>query len=189
MLFSFALGTLHAQPSSSVSTELANLREDVRGLTQRMNEFQLRIEQLERENSDLRGKCAGSAQSHATVVQLNEAVAEVNRSIKAASAGAKEETLKIVSVQMEKLAKQTNAALDSLASVNSRTSATTPSRQTTFSDDYPKEGINYTVLKGETLAVIAKKHGAKKQDIINANKIADPSLIQVGQSLFIPIGK
>jgi LysM repeat protein len=62
-------------------------------------------------------------------------------------------------------------------------------RQTTFSDDFPKESINYTVQKGETLAVIAKKTGAKQQDIINANKIADPSHIQVGQTLIIPGGK
>jgi LysM repeat protein len=128
------------------------------------------------------------------VAQLNEAVAEMNHSIKSAAAGAKTETLQQVSVQMEKLANQTNAAIESLAkgiNAHSVATATTPAHQTqtTFSDDFPKEGVNYTVLKGETLAVIAKKTGAKQQDIINANKISDPSKIQVGQSLFIPGGK
>jgi len=192
LLVALTAGVLHGQPAQSVSTELANLREDLRGLSQRTNELQLRIEQLERENNDLRGKSAGAAQTYATVSQLNEAVAEMNRATKAAAAGAKNETLQIVSVQMEKLGKQTNAALESLAAVNTNTragSVPAAARQTTFSDDFSKEGAHYTVQKGDTLAVIARKTGGKQQDIINANKIADPSHIQVGQSLFIPAGK
>jgi len=191
MLVALTAGVLQAQPAQSMSTELANLREDLRGVTQRVNELQLQVEQLQRENSELRGK-SGSTQSYATVAQLNEAVAELNHTIKAAVAGSKNETLQLVSVQMEKLAKQTNAALESLASTtNTRASstATAPVRQTTFSEDFPKDGVSYTVQKGDTLAVIARKTGAKSQDIINANKIADPSHIQVGQSLFIPGGK
>ena len=57
------------------------------------------------------------------------------------------------------------------------------------SEDFPKEGINYTVQNGDSLAVIAKKNNAKQQDIINANKISDPSKIRAGQTLFIPQGK
>jgi LysM repeat protein len=192
MLVALTAGVLNAQPAQSLSTDLANLREDVRGLNQRVNELQLRVEQLERENTDLRGKSAGAAQSYATIAQLNEAIAEVNRSIKTAAAGAKNETLQQVSVQMEKLANQTNAAIESLARTTSTRAPAAPppaAHQTTFSDDYPKEGVNYTVQKGETLAVIAKKTGAKQADIINANKISDPSHIQAGQSLFIPGGK
>jgi LysM repeat protein len=67
--------------------------------------------------------------------------------------------------------------------------ATRPPVQTTFTEDYPKEGVSYTVQKGDNLALIAKKTGAKQQDIINANKISDPSRIAVGQTLFIPGGK
>jgi LysM repeat protein len=190
MLVTLTTGRLLAQPAQSTSTELANLREDLRGLTQRVNELQLQVEQLQRENTELHGKTNGAAQGYATVAQLNEAVAELNRTIKATVAGSKNETLQIVSVQMEKLAKQTNAALESLATTTTtRSPATATVRQTTFSDDFPKESINYTVQKGETLAVIAKKTGAKQQDIINANKIADPSHIQVGQTLIIPGGK
>ena len=61
--------------------------------------------------------------------------------------------------------------------------------QSTFKDDFPKEGINYTVQAGDTLGEIARKNNAKLQDIVNANKIADPTKIQVGQTLFIPQGK
>ena len=91
-------------------------------------------------------------------------------------------TAERAAAQIKKLGDATNAALDSLA----KGMATRPVIQTSFSDNFPKEGISYTVQKGDTLAVIAKKTGSKSQDIINANKIADPSRILVGQTLFIP---
>ena len=93
-------GIAVALPAQSIPIELANLREDVRLLAQRTGELALRVEQLERENAELRRQTSGDAQTYATVVQVNEAVAELNRAIRAASAGAKNETLQQVSVQM-----------------------------------------------------------------------------------------
>lgn len=172
-----------AQPAPS-ALEVANLREDVRGLVQRVGDLSLRVEQLERENRELRGAASNAAAvSYATTEQLASAVAELNRTIRAAAADTKSETLQQVAVQMEKLARQTNAALDS---ISKGAAAQAP---VTFSDNYAKEGTSYTVVRGDTLAGIAKKTGAKAQDIINANKITDPSRIQVGQTLFIPGGK
>lgn len=169
----------------SPQVELANLREDVRILTQRVGDLALRLEQVERENSELRRKLSEADRASVTLAQLNETVESVNARIRTAAAGAKSEALQQVGVQLEKLAKQTNAALESLA----KSQATRPVVQSTFSEDYAKEGIAYTVQKGDSLASIAKKTGAKQQDIINANKLADPSKITVGQSLFIPGAK
>lgn len=179
--FSAALGTAQAQTNPG-QMDLVNLREDVRVLTQRVGDLQNRVEQLERENSDLRSQTGTAAQTYATVAQLNDTVAQLNRTIKASAAETKSETLEQVSGQMEKLAKQTNAALADLA----KGQATRTAVQTTFTDDYPKEGVSYTVQKGDTLSAIAKKTGASMHDIINANKIADPTRLMVGQSLFIP---
>lgn len=175
--------TAFAQNAPQV--ELANLREDVRLLVQRVGELALRVEQLERENNELRQKAGAADRSYATVAQLNDAIADLNRNLQGAIGAAKSDTLRQVSVQLEKLGRQTNAALDSLA----KGQATRPAVQTNFSDDYSREGISYTVQKGDSLAGIAKKTGAKQQDIINANKLADPSRIVVGQTLFIPGGK
>lgn len=175
--------TAFAQNSPQV--ELANLREDVRGLTQRVGELSLRLEQLERENNELRQRAGAADKSYATVSQLNDAIADLNRSLQTAIGAAKTDTLRQVSGQLEKLGKQTNAALDSLA----KGQATRPAVQSHFSDDFSREGISYTVQRGDSLASIAKKTGAKQQDIVNANKLADPSRIVVGQTLFIPGGK
>lgn len=174
--------------AQSAGVEMANLREDVRMLSQRLGDLQLRVEQLETENRELRAKTANASQNFATLSQLNEAVADLNRSVKSSAAATKNETLQQVNVQIEKLAKQTNAAMESL-SKNLTVARSPVAAAATFSDDYPKEGITYTVLKGETLGTISKKTGGSPKDIINANKLSDPSKIHAGQTLFIPGGK
>ncbi len=168
---------------ASGSLELANLREDVRMLAQRVGDLSLRVEQLERENGALQSK---SSQTYVTLAQLNEAVADLQKTMQAALRDQKHETLQQVSVQLEKLARETQAAIDAVAKgVATRAPVTTP----TFTENYPKEGVSYTVQRGDTLSSIAHKTGGKMEDIINANKITDPTRLQVGQTLFIPQGK
>ena len=162
--------------------ELAALRQDVVDLKQRVGSLELTIEQLNRDNSALQDK---ANKSYATVEQLNKAIADVNRTFQGQLADQKRETLTQVAGQIEKLGRQTNAALDAMA----KNQVTRPAVQTTFSEDFPKEGVNYTVVSGDTLSGIAKKTGGKLSDIRNANKIADDTKIRVGQTLFIPQGK
>ncbi|MEY4938383.1 MAG: hypothetical protein RIQ93_118 [Verrucomicrobiota bacterium] len=177
-----ALSTMALAQNPPTHLEVANLREDVRGLTQRVGELTLRLEQIERENAELRQR---ASQSHVTTRQLNDAVADLNRAIKSAVAASKNETLLQVSAGMEKLGRDTNAALESLAKAPAARPVTPPA----FSENYSKQGISYTVQKGDSLAGIAKKTGAKQQDIINANKLLEPDRVVVGQTLFIPGGK
>lgn len=173
---------LPAQPNSP-AFELASLREDVRLLSQRMNELSLRVEQLERDNGELRSK---SGQTYVTLAQLNEAITDAQKTMQSALREQKRETLQQVSVQLEKLANETQAAINALAKgAVTRPAVSTP----TFTEDYPKEGVSYTVQRGDTLSSIAHKTNAKTQDIINANKITDPTRLQVGQTLFIPQAK
>jgi LysM repeat protein len=149
--------------------DVASLREDVRLLSQRVNELSLRVEQLERANSDLQARVG---QNYVTLAQLNDAIKDDRH-----------ETLQLVSAQIEKLANETQAAINALA----KNAATRPPVSApTFTDDYSKEGVSYTVQRGDTLSSIAHKTNARTQDIINANKIADPTRLQVGQTLFIP---
>jgi LysM repeat protein len=169
-----------AAQANSPAFEVASLREDVRLLSQRVNELSLRVEQIERENNDLQAK---SSQTYVTLAQLNAAIADVQKTMQAAMRDQRRETLQLVSAQMEKLANETQAAINALA----KGAATRPAVSTpAFVDDYPKEGVSYTVQRGDTLSSIAHKTNARMQDIINANKIADPTRLQVGQTLFIP---
>ena len=170
-----------AQPGGP-AYELASLRADLQLLQQRVGELALTVEQLNRDNSALQTK---ASQSYVTLEQMNRAIADLNRSIHANLAEQKSETLSQVSTQMAKLGRQTQAALDAVA----KNQASRPAIQTNFSEDFPKEGVNYTVQTGDTLSGIAKKTGGKLSDIRNANKIADDTKIRVGQTLFIPQGK
>ncbi len=172
-----------AQPGvNNLAVDVANLREDIRLLAQRVGELTLTVEQLSRENSTLRSH---ASQSFVTVSQLNESVADLNRTLQTGLAAQKRDILQQVAGQMERLGKQTQAALDAIA----KGQATRPPVQTDFKDNFPKQGVNYTVQSGDTLSGIAQKNNSSVQDIINANKITDPTKLQVGQSLFIPQAK
>lgn len=182
-------------PRASAQAEVADLREDVRGLSQRVGELSLRVEQLEHENAELKARIAASDRTgdYVTPAQFNAAVADLNASIKSSVGSSRTEILEKVAGQMEALAKQTNAALDSMgrpgAAVQARATAQAPAARPAFGDSYSKVGVSYTVQKGDSVGIIAKKTGAKTQDIIDANKLLDPSRIQVGQILFVPGGK
>lgn len=180
LLLVFIFGSLSAQMDPRA--ELAALRQDVLLLNQRVGELSMSVEQLTRENSSLQEK---AGRSYATVDQLNKAIADVNRTLQAELSDQKREVLTQVASQMEKLGRQTNAALDALA----KNQATRPAVQANFGNDFPKEGINYTIQSGDTLSAIAQKNNSRVPDIINANKITDPRSIRVGQTLFIPQGK
>jgi LysM repeat protein len=177
-----AAATAWGQPANNVAFELASLREDVRLLTQRVGELQMNVEQLQREKDALQAK---TSQSYVTLEQLNRALADLSRTTQGSLGDQRREILQQVASQIERLGKQTNAALDALA----KNQATRPPVQTTFSEDFPQQGVNYTVQAGDTLSSIAQKNGARLQDIINANKLTDPTKIRVGQTLFIPLAK
>ncbi len=181
-IFAVILMAAGGAQGQSLQHEMANLREDVRGLVQRVGELTLRIEQLERENGTLRGRLETATDSYVTMKMLNDSVTDLQRAIRTASATTKSETLQQVAVQMERLAKQTNDGLESLA----KGMATRQPVHTVFTEDFPKEGVSYTVQRGDTLSSIAQRHNARVADIVNANKISDPTRIQVGQTLFIP---
>jgi LysM repeat protein len=169
-----------AAQGSSPAFEVASLHEDVRLLSQRVNELSLHVEQLERANNELQSR---SSQTYVTLAQLNGALADLQKTLQAAMRDQRRETLQVVSGQMEKLANETQAAINALAKgAVLRPAVSTP----TFADDYPKEGATYTVQRGDTLSSIAHKTNARIQDIVNANKIADPTRLQAGQTLFIP---
>lgn len=187
LLIGLALTATACAQNASPQVELANLREDVRGLMQRVGDLTLRLEQLERENAELRRKSSDGARAYATVAQLDQAVADLNRTVKLTVSSSQNETLQIVSTQMEKLGRQTNAALEALAKSQAVRPISTPSPATASPPVLTGgDGGTYTVQKGDSLASIAKKTGAKQQDIVTANKLSDPSLIKVGQTLIIP---
>ena len=192
-----SLSTATALRAQNIAVDVANMRQELDLLRQRVGQLELNVEALQRENNNLRAKAdSGAKQNYATVDQLTKSVATLNQAIK----DSKADTLSRVKTEMDSLTKQFNASLaDMAAKVNGARRATTtpatgsgagraPATAPVFSENYPKEGISYTIVSGDSIAKIAKKTGAKQQDIINANKIANDRSLMPGQVLFIPGG-
>lgn len=165
-------------PAPASAIDVANLQEDVRGLQQRVGDLSLRVEQLEAENAALHDQLAKGRSI--TPEQLAAALADLRQSLAAAVGSARDDILRQVDGKLAALQRESTAAAAAPA-------RTTPAAAGNFSDNFPKQGTTYVVQKGDTLALIAKKNHAKFQDIVNANRLADPSRILVGQTLFIPL--
>ncbi len=184
LLFGFALA-LESADSRRVS--LANLEQDMRLLESEVKALKLEIESLRRENTKLRRRLESETQARGALVtarQLETSLRELRQQLEAADARQKEEIVAEISGQMERLAVQTNDAMQALAqSVEARPGAASA---ISFSNDYPKDGIAYTVKKGDTLSALAQRYHSSIRDIQNANRIADPAKLRVGQTLFIP---
>ncbi len=173
----------NASGPSAAAIELANLSEQIRAVTEQIGRLEQRLDAAEKENAALRARLAAVPQAAtASAAQINAAVADLNALVRSTDQATRQDIAK----QLKALADATNLALDSLAKGQVMRPPVTPS----FTDDYPKDAIlRYTVQKGDSLDVVAKKTGAKRQDIINANKLASPYTIQLGQTLQIPGGK
>ncbi len=53
-------------------------------------------------------------------------------------------------------------------------------------DDAPELiGVWYTVERGDSVSLIARRHGVPLEDIIELNGLADPNALEVGQQLFL----
>lgn len=168
--------------------QIANLTQDVQMLSQRVGQLQVRVEQLERENASLR-KAAVDRKALETELKVLEAnlqsgLNNLRTEFQGADEAQKQAIVKAVSRQISDLAEQTQKTIDALADYVGHRGTGIPAVE--FSDDYPRTGFRYEVRPGDSLAKIAEMHGVNIRDIINANRLANPDRIQVGQNLFIP---
>lgn len=182
--------TLVAQ-SDNIRVTVANLNQDVIQLSQQVRALRLEIEQMQRDNNQLRAQVAAATsnnQTNAQISNLSSAIDALRREYQAADATHKEQILAEVNRQMNAFAKETQGAINTVAeAVGSQPQVETPVH---FSGDYPKTGITYTVRSGDTLSKIAREHGSNIKHIQNANKIVNPARdLQVGQTIFIPIAQ
>jgi len=115
-LFFLAAAAQAQNPPTGI--DFANLQEDVRGLSQKVDALTLQLEQLQPHPGFTAP--APDLSSYATLVQLNAAVADLNRAIQAAVAASQQETLYQTNAQLKKLAEQVNADTGSSAEDRAR---------------------------------------------------------------------
>ncbi len=170
----------------SPQEQLAGLVEDVAQLQRQMGQLRIEMEGMRRENEELRRSVDKGLQD----LQVAQAGLEGYRAeMDALSRKQRAEISRDLSKQIDTLAEQTQKAINVLAKAiqakPQAAPAATAAAAPKYSDDYPKEGVPYTVKPGDTLARIAKEHGATVADIRNANKIEAKDL-KAGQVIFVP---
>ncbi|MGB0744479.1 MAG: LysM peptidoglycan-binding domain-containing protein [Opitutales bacterium] len=167
------------------------MSQDLSQLSQQVKTLRLEIEQMHRENKQLRAQVVAANSNQQTKVQissLSSAIDALRREYQAADASQRELILAEMTRQMSAFAKETQEAINTVAeAVGSQPQVATPVH---FSNDYPKTGTTYTVRSGDTLSKIAREQGSTIKYIQNANKIVNPAKdLQVGQTIFIPIAE
>ena len=182
----FIPAVAHAQ--SDVRVAVAGLKQDFSLLSQEVRTLRLEIEQLSRENSALRGQINLGQTDQSLQEKLTAISSDIERvrlEYQAADSKNKVTIIAELNQQMAVLAKKVEAAIHSFANAHPKIGILPK-----FSNDYPKNGVSYTVQSGDTLSAIARTHGSSIEHIQNANKIVNPSRdLQVGQTIFIPMPK
>jgi predicted nuclease with TOPRIM domain len=173
--------------AESMRVTVAGLTQDMSSLKQEVRALRLEMEQLRRENENLR-----SALNPTSIQQqLNQMVGliqNLRQEFKLADSEQEKIILSKVKGQMDSLASQMQNALESVSKAMASQPNLAP--KVRFTEDYPQNGMTYTVRAGDTLTKIARTYGSTIKDIQNANKIANPARdLRVGQSIFIPIAQ
>lgn len=170
--------SLQAQVNAPSNRAIADLRSDVDRLDQMVRALRLEVEALTRENNELRRT------QYITAAQLNAILKEWEERSERNNAAARQTIVRQVSSEIEGLVKQTQEAIRALSqSMNAQPQV---ERVTTWQDNYPKTGTNYTVKSGDSLARIARDLGSRVDWIRNANRLAGDTIFP-GQELFIPL--
>jgi len=193
---------LRAQDTSQAA-QVASMSEDIQMLSQEVKQLSLQVETLSQNNAALQKQII-SQKDVETMVQnaIAESHGDTRNDITQANSELRKEIVDEVSKQIDALTKDTNRQLAALAkaeqgapvaaATTTATTGATPALSAnttapvTFSDDYPRTGIEYVILSGDSLAKIARKHGSTVRDIENANHISNPSGLQVGRTIFLP---
>lgn len=179
--------SLPAQSGAPVQARIAGLEQDVQQLRRELGALRLEMEGLVRENQALRQtlttQTSASQGQYVTVSQFDAALRNLTSQVETSSNRQREAIISLVSGQVEKLAEQTQSAISALArSVEGRPQVP---QVVTFSDNYPKTGVNYTVRPGDSIGKIAREQNSRLQWIRDANRLATDT-IYPNQELFIP---
>ena len=182
---------MRASSVNQTLVRIAGMEQDIGLLRAQVAQLNVEMERVLRQNAVLRefvqvdaatGKTL--SESYASLAEFQKAIADLRIELTATTSRSKTEIVAEVSGQIKRLAKQTEEVLKALA----RSIEVQPHIVDSFKfrDDYPKEGMAYSVQAGDTLSQIASRFDATVIDIQNANRIADPRSLKAGETIFVP---
>lgn len=175
--------------------QIANLEQDLQILRSEVLKLKQRLETLEAENNTLKQTIAKETQARNNALDGFATSAQLAREINAlktqyTNADAKQTTdiLNQINQTLDAFAKQTENTLKTIANnqINTPPNNNNTNTTSTFTDNFPKTGVEYIVQPGDTLSAIASRHNSTIQYIVDANQISRPNALKVGRKLFIP---
>lgn len=184
------IGTAKLQAQAgNIQYQVASLIEDVRILDKNMRDMSIMLEDMRRENdrlrklvSDYESQSDSQLSKFVTLGQLNESLRKSVAALEKRDNLMKNEIIVEVKKSMETMLKAVGGSLSGTSNSKPR-----PADRTYFpTEGVPENGVPYTVAPGDSLAGIAKKLNSRVDWIQNANKIANPKLIQIGQVIYVP---
>lgn len=191
LFFAFVafVSTLNAQ-SSNLQLQVANMVEDQRLMMEQMRGLLSEMDEMRRENARLRtlvedfeSETRRQVGNYATGAQVNELLRKTVAALEARDDVVQKEITAMVNRELTKFAKEIQ---DSLSSVASTPKIDKGVKKVFDTSGIPENGIPYTVQPGESISSIANKLNSRPDWIQNINKISDPRLLQVGQTIFVP---
>lgn len=179
LLFSLLLlcgGALFAQraalPSAQAFAQQTQTLREVQYLLQKLS---AQIDVLDQRQTALSSRVAALEQGKGVASKDEVAALRADlRALKSAQEGLRGEIVEDLSARIAKITQKQEAAAAAAAARRAKEEAAR------------KSGYNHVVEAGQTISAIAQAYGVSAQTIMKANRISDPSKLQVGQKLFIP---
>lgn len=157
--------------------DMAILQEKIRRMEGHLEGYNLAVEQLQRAVEVLQAQPHGP--STADLDALQTRLAAFDSQLRNLDAARQRDRQEIIDTLSSKIAALVSASGGNRGG-SARPAAPQGKRATS------QEGYEHVVASGETLSAIAAAYNARSKDIIDANNIANPSQLRVGQKLFIP---
>ncbi|GHB95582.1 LysM peptidoglycan-binding domain-containing protein [Cerasicoccus arenae] len=188
-IFFLFLGLIWPIFACAQNSSFARMNQDMLILSEQVGQLRLQVEELQRQQVQMMKNYEQLLkQQSALSLSVNSFVAETETKLSALperEAALKREIGAEVSKQIEKLATETQKAINLLAQAKNSTPSVSP--QMNFSEDYPSTGFSHVVKSGETISGIARQYGSTTRDIMNANRIASATSLKAGETIFVPV--
>ncbi|PWM30523.1 MAG: hypothetical protein DBX55_04445 [Verrucomicrobia bacterium] len=183
----FAILSVFALPvcAWAQNVAIADMQQDISLMRREIADLKTEVEQLRREAQSMAQRLAKYERASSAGESAAIQIAGVRSQTASQMEAMKREIVEQVRKDIEALANQTNRQMSKLADAVGKV----PQQevQKTFSEDYPKTGITYTVKSGDYLTKIARENNSRVKWIQDANRIADPSRgLRAGDQIFIP---
>lgn len=165
-------GVEQSQAEAAMQADMRMLQEENQRLKGRLEGYDLEIERLNRAVETLRTAPGGP--TVADVQALQQRIAALETQLRALDSARERDRKEIIDTLSSKLSQV-------VSSKPAPRPSSTPTRRTGS-----QEGYEHVVEAGQTLSAIASAYNVSAKSIIDANNLAKPDQLYVGQKLFIP---